>query len=140
MRYLRERYVQDGGHARHPTARDKGKEPIVPDNVPGNNELSSCNSPNLSPVKSSKAGSRQRHSHRLAFSNADNGTFHRARRETGRGRNQPNEVLGNASTLPTGVMLPMPPIYPAFGTRPMLYIPLIATIRSPNNMLSSPLG
>ena len=34
----------------------------------------------------------------------------------------------------------MPLVYPAFGTRPTLYIPPIATIRSPDDMLSFPLG
>ena len=37
-------------------------------------------------------------------------------------------------------MPPMQPVYPAFGTGHALYIPPIAAIRSPNNMLSSPLG
>ena len=45
----------------------------------------------------------------------------------------------NAFTLPTGVMPPMQPVYPAFGTGPALYIPPTAAIRSPNDMLSSPL-
>ena len=134
--------MQDSGQARHPTARDKGKELIFPDDVDtlADDELSSSSSPNLSPAKSSRARSRQRHSHRLAFSNADNGTFRQARRETGRGQNQPNEVPGNASVLPTGVMPPMPPIYSAFGTGPTLYTPPATTIQSPNDMLSSPLG
>ena len=65
--------------------------------------------------------------------------FHRARRETGRGQNQPNRVPENASALPTGVMPPMPPVYLAFGTGPTLYIPPATTIRSPDIMLSSPL-
>ena len=34
----------------------------------------------------------------------------------------------------------MPLMYPAFGTRPMLYIPPTTTIRSPDDMLSFPLG
>ena len=87
-----ERDVQDSGQAKHSTARDKGKEPIVPNNVdtPAYDELSSGSSPNLSLAKSSRVRSRQRHSHRPTFSNADNGTFCRARKETGRGQNQPN--------------------------------------------------
>ena len=34
----------------------------------------------------------------------------------------------------------MPPVYPAFDIGPTLYIPLTATFRSPDDMLSSPLG
>ena len=84
---LGERDVQDSGQARHPTARDKGNEPIVLDDVDilANDELSLGSLPNLSLAKRSKAKLHQRHSHRLAFSNPDNGTFRRARRETSRG-------------------------------------------------------
>ena len=132
--------MQDNGQARHSTARDKGKEFIFPDDVDtlADDELSSSNSPNLSPAKSSRARSRQRHSHHLAFSNSNNGKFRQVTKETSRGQNQPNEVSRNAFVLPTGVMLPMPPIYPSFGTGPTLYTPPATTIRSPNNMLSSP--
>ena len=56
---LGERDVQDSDQVRHPTARDKGKEPVIPDDVdtPVDNELSSSSSPNLSPAKSSRARS-----------------------------------------------------------------------------------
>ena len=37
-------------------------------------------------------------------------------------------------------MAPLPPMYPAYGTRPALYKPPATAIRSPNDMLSSPLG
>ena len=37
-------------------------------------------------------------------------------------------------------MLPMPLVYPAFGTWHALYIPPTTTIQSPDAMLSSPLG
>ena len=122
--------------------RGQGKEPIVPDDVDplADDELSSGSSLNLSLAKSSRARLLKRHSHCPTFSNADNGTFRRVRRETGRGKNQPNEVLGNASALPTGIMPPMPPVYPAFGTGPTLYIPPTTMILSPDDMLSSPLG
>ena len=134
--------MQDSSQARHSIARDKGKEPIVPNNVdtPTDNELSSSNLPDLSLAKSSRARLRQRCSHRPAFSNAVSGTLRRARKKVSRGQNQLNGVPRNASTLPTSVMPPIPPVYPAFSTRPMLYIPPAATIRSPDNMLSSPLG
>ena len=51
--------VQDSCQARHPTAPDKGKEPIALDDVdtPADNELSSGSSPNLSLAKSSRAKS-----------------------------------------------------------------------------------
>ena len=132
---LGKRDVQDNSQARHSIARNKGNELIVPDNIdsPRDGELSPGNSPDLSPAKSSKAKSRQRHSHRYAFNNSDSGTFRRVRRETGRGKNQPNEVPGNASTLPTSVMLPMSPVYLAFDTGPTLYITPAAAIQSPNN-------
>ena len=34
----------------------------------------------------------------------------------------------------------MQPVYPAFGTRPVLYMPPTTVIRDPNNILSPPLG
>ena len=134
--------MQDSDQVRHLTIRDKGKKPIFPNDVDTltNDELSLGSSPNLSPAKINRLRSRQRHSHRMAFSNADNDTFYRARRETSRGQNQLNEAPGNASTLPTGVILPMSPVYPAFDIEPTLYIPPTTTIRSPDDMLSSLLG
>ena len=128
--------------ARHPTARNKGKEPIVPNNIdtPTDDELSLGSSSDLSPAKSRRVKSRQRRSHRPAFSNADSGTFRWGGRETDRGQNQPNGVPENASELHAGVMSPMPPVYPAFGTGSTLYTPSTTAIRIPNDMLSSPLG
>ena len=132
--------VQDNSQARHTTARNKGKELIVLDNVHtlANDELSSNSSPDLSPTKSCRARSRQRHSHCPAFSNADSGTFYRARRETSRGLNQQNGVPGNTFALPTSVMPLMPPMYPAFDTRPTLYILHATTIRSPTTCSPCP--
>ena len=74
---LSESDVQDSSQARNTTARNKGKEPIVPDNVdtPKDDELSSSSSPDLSLVKSSRAMSLQRFSHRPAFNNVDSSTF-----------------------------------------------------------------
>ena len=46
----------------------------------------------------------------------------------------------NASALPMAVIPPMWPTYPAFGIGPALYIPHVVAIRSPDDMLSSPLG
>ena len=44
------RDVQDGDRAKHPIARNKGKEPIIPDDVdaPIDDELSSGRSPSMS--------------------------------------------------------------------------------------------
>ena len=139
MRDLDERDVQDSGQAKHLVVRDKGKRPIVLDDadILADDELSTRSSLNPSSAKSNKDRSRQRHSHRPAFSNSNNGEFRQA---TGRGQNQPNKASGNAFTLPIGVMPPMQPVYPAFGIGHALYIPPITTIGSPNDMLFSPLG
>ena len=110
--------MQDISYARHLTAHDKGKEPIVPDDVDTleDDELSSGSSPNLSPVKSCRNKSRQRHLYRPTFNNADNDTFYRARRETDREQNQQNEAPENTFALPTGIVPPIEPGYPAFDT------------------------
>ena len=75
--YLGENDVQDNSQPRHSTAYNKGKKPIVPDNMDtsANYELSSGRLPDLSLVKSSKARPGQRRSHCPTFSNADSGTF-----------------------------------------------------------------
>ena len=134
--------MQDNCQARPPTSHHKGKEPIIPSDVdtPVDDELSSGSSPNLSPAKSSRARTCQRHLHHPAFSNADYGMFRRARREIGRGQNQPKEGLGNSFALPTGVVSPILPVYPPFDTGPTLYIPHASTIQSLDDMLFSPLG
>ena len=49
-------------------------------------------------------------------------------------------MSGNASALPTSVMSSMPQVYPTLGIGPTLYILPAAAIRSPDDMLSSPLG
>ena len=135
---LDERDAQDNGQAKHPVIRDKGKKPIVLDdtNIPSNDELFSNSLPNLSPAKSNRDRSRQRHSHCSAFSKSNSDMFRRA---IGRGQNQPKKEPENSFTLPTGTMPPMKSAYPAFRTRPALHIPLAAAIRSPNDILSSPL-
>ena len=62
---LGEKDVQDS-QARNLTTRNKGKEPIIPDNVdtPADDEFSLGSSPYLSVAKSSRAMSCQRRSHR----------------------------------------------------------------------------
>ena len=82
---LGEGEAQESGQAKHPTVRDKGKKPIIPNDadILVDNELSFGSSPNPSPVKSNRARLRQRHSHHPSFSNTDNGLLRLARRETG---------------------------------------------------------
>ena len=52
---------------------------------------------------------------------------------------QPNVALGDVYALPTGVVSVMPSVYLTFGTTPTPYMLLVATIRSPDDMLSFPL-
>ena len=119
--YLDERGTQDNVQAQHLVVRDKGKKPIVLDDVDIqiDDELSSDSSTDPSLIKGNKDRSRQRHSHHPAFSNSNNGTFRRA---MGRGQNQPKETPGNIFTLPTGAIPPIQPVYPAFEIGPALYI------------------
>ena len=42
--------------------------------------------------------------------------------------------------LLTSMMLQMPFVHPAFGAGPTFYMPLVALIHKPDDMLSSPLG
>ena len=59
-RDLDERDVQDSGQAKHPAVHDKGKKPIVLDDVDilENDDLSSGSSPNPSLAKNNKDRSR----------------------------------------------------------------------------------
>ena len=125
----------------HPIAHNKGKEPIVPDdvNTPANDELSIRSSLSLSlsstknAQESTKAKSRKRPSplvmplvvlkHHLAFSDAISGASRRARREAGRRQNMPYQAPGNPLVLPSGTMPPMPPVHPTFGAAPTFYMP-----------------
>ena len=77
--------TEDSGQAKHSTIRYKGKKSIVPDylDTPADDELSSRSSPNPSSVKSNCSRSCQRHSHRPAFSNTDNGLLRPTMREIG---------------------------------------------------------
>ena len=139
---LGEEDVQDNGQAKQLAIHDKGKNSLVPNDVdtPTNDELSSGSLLNLSPTKNNRARSHQRHSHRPAFRNTDNGLLHRAKRETVRAQSQPNATPKNAYALPAGVVPIMQLVYPAFSTAPTLYLPHVAMIQSPHDMLSSPLG
>ena len=141
----------------HLIAHNRGKEPIIPDEVDtsANDELSSGSSSslNLSPTKnaqeSAKAKSHKRPSHHPAFNDAVSGTPRRARRDTIRRQNQPVQAPRNSLVLPEGTMPPvllagiMPPmslVHPTFGAGPAFYMPPATLIRRPDGMLSSPLG
>ena len=141
----------------HPIARNRGKKPIIPDDVdtPADDELSLSNSPSLSvsleknAQESAKAKLRKRPLYHPAFSDAVSSASHRARREADKRHNQPVQAPGNASVLPegtvppillAGMMPPMPLVHPAFGIGPTFYMPHAALIRRPDNMLSSLLG
>ena len=119
---------------------DKGKKLISLDDMDTSvdDELSLGSFPNPSLVKSknNKDRTRWRHSHRPAFNDSNGGML---RRVTSRGKNPPSQALNNTFVLPTGP-IPVQPAYLTFETRPALYITLIATIRDPNDKLSSPWG
>ena len=111
--------MQDSSQAKHPTARNKGKELIILDNIntSANDELSSGRLPDHSPAKNSRARLRQRSSHCPTFNKSNGGTIRQVRRETGRGQNQPNEVPMNAFALHESVMPPAPPNVPRLRDR-----------------------
>ena len=54
-------------------------------------------------------------------------------------QNKPDQASGNASVLPAGTMPPMLLVHPAFGMGLTFHMPPMALIRTPNDMLSSPL-
>ena len=141
------RDVQDGDHAEQPSALNKGKEPIIPDDVdaPTDDELSSSRSPSMSPppgrnaLGNTRAKSRRKYSHRPAFSDAVSGASGRARREANKKQNQLEQPIGNALMLPAGTISPLPLLHLAFGTGPKFYMQPAAFIRRSNDMLPSPL-
>ena len=107
--------ARDSGRVVHPIARNRGKDPIIPDDVdtPADDEFSSGNSPSLSlslvknSRESTKAKSRKRPSHLPALSDVISGASHRARKEVGKRKNQSVQVPRNASVLPEGTMPPV---------------------------------
>ena len=149
--------VRDSGQAAYLITHNKGKEPVIPADVdtPTDDELSSGSSPSLSlsPIKnardSPKAKSRKRPLRHYAFNNVVSGVSSKVRRETSRRQNQPIQVPGNTLVLPKGAMPPtlpastmqsVPLVHPTFGKGPMFCMSPTASIRRPNDMLSSPLG
>ena len=131
----------------HPITRNRGKGNIIPDNVDtsADDELSSCSSLSLSlsskknARENTKANSCKKPSHHPAFSDAISGASRRARREASRRQNKTDQAPGNASILPTSTRPPMSFVHPPFGTGPTFYMPLVALIRRPDDMISSPL-
>ena len=121
---------------------------MVPNDIdtPENDELSSGSSLslNLSPVKnareSTKIRSYKRPSPHLTFSDASSGASRKARREVSKRQNRPDQAPRNLPMLPSGLMPPIPPVHPAFGAVPTFYMPPVAIIQRPDDMLSLPLG
>ena len=80
----------------HLIAHDRGKEPIIPDDVdiPTDDDLSSSSSPSLSlssakiARENAKAKSRKRPLHHPTSNNVISGASHKARREATRRQNQ----------------------------------------------------
>ena len=134
---------RDSGRGAPPITRDKGKGPILPDDVDTlvDDELSLSSSPslNLPPLmntrESKKTRSPKMPSPYPAFSDVVSGASSKARRKAGRRQYRSGPALGNPPMLP-----PVPPAQLAFDTVPMLYIPSAALIWRPDDMLSSPLG
>ena len=75
-----------------------------------------------------------------AFSDAVSGASRKARKEVGGRQYQQVKSPKNPSVLPLGIMPPLPPTHPAFGTALTFYVPSSALIRRPDDMLFSPLG
>ena len=149
--------VPYNGRAMRPITRNRGQEPIVPDDVDTleDDELSlGSSSPlSLSPTKDTQ-GSIKEKSHKTplqhpAFINVISGASRRVRREAGRRQNQLVQAPGNVPVLPKGATPPILPagtmplillVHPTFGTRLTFYMPPTALIRRPDDMLSLPLG
>ena len=118
--------VRDGGRAAYSITCNKGKEPVILDNVDtlADDELFSRNSPSLSlsPTKnaqeSAKAKLRKRPSHHLTFSDVVSIASCRAGRETSKWQNHTVQALRNASVLPEGVM----PLVFRVGTMPLMLV------------------
>ena len=140
--------VRDSGHAAQPIPRDKGKEPIAPNDVdtPTHNETSSRNSPSLtlSPTKNAWESTntilRKRPSPHPTFSDVVNGASRRARRETDISPNRPDQAPRNSPVLPSSTLPPMSLVHPTFGAVTTFYILPAALIRRPDDILFSPLG
>ena len=140
--------MRDSGRDAQPIPRDKGKGLVAHSDVdtPVDDELCSGNSPsmNLLPTKNTQESTRtrsfKRPSPHPAFSDAVSGSSHKVRREMGRRQYHPGQAPRNTSMFPSGTLPSAPSTHPTFGTSPTFYIPPVALIRRPDDMLSSPLG
>ena len=134
----------DRGQAAYPITQNKGKGPVIPTDVDTltDDELSLGSFPpmGLSPAKNTRAKSRKRTSHRLAFSNAFSDMSRWARREASRGQYQPDRAPSDTLVLPAGLMPSMSFVHPAFGMGPTFYMLPTTLIRRPYDMLFLPLG
>ena len=134
--------MQDSDRAWHLVPRNRGKEPIIPeeDDALADDELSSGSSSPLgrSPAKNTRAKLRKRTLHHHAFSDVVSGSSRWARREAGRGQYQLDRASDDASVLLAGAMPSMPFVHPAFGKRPTFYMPPTTSIWGPDDMLSLP--
>ena len=118
----------------HPITSNRGKEPIILDDVDtqADDVLSSSSSLSLSlslaknAQESTKARSCKSTTHLLALSDVVSGASRKVRRER--------------PVLPAGMIPSMPFVHPAFGTGPTLYMLSTTLIPKPDDMLSSPLG
>ena len=122
---------------------------LADDELSSSSSLSLSLSPTNNARKNTKTKSRKRPSHHLAFNDAVSGASRKARKETSRRQNQPVQAPRSALVLPEGTMPPVFPagmmpqvmfVHPVFGTGPAFYMPPVALIRRPNDMLSLPLG
>ena len=128
--------AQDNGCDVQSIARNRGKGPIVPDdvNTPADGEPSSGSSPslNLSLEKntweSTRTRSRKRPSPHPSFSDAISGASCRERREAGKRQYQPGQASGNLPVLPSSTLPLMPPTHPTFGIALTFYVSLVALI------------
>ena len=79
--------IRDSGHVVHPSAHNKGKELLIPDDddAHANDKLSSGRSPSTSPSpgKNARGSTRtklgRKHLHRPTFSDVVNGASHQAK-------------------------------------------------------------
>ena len=122
--------MREGDRAEPPVVRNKGKEHVISgdNDALTDDELSSERSSSTSPSPgryargSIRAKLRRKHSHSLALSDAVSGASRRAREQADRRKNHPPQAPRNASLLPDGMMLSMPPMHPAFSAGSAFYV------------------
>ena len=130
-------------HPAPPVKKNKGKEPIRPDDndAAADDELSSGSSALLDfppPKNNVEAESRKRPPRHSSISVS--GIPRRVRREFSKESRQSEQALENIPTWKMSVTPSLPFVYPTFGAAPAPYMPTPITIRGVEDMLSSPLG